>query len=174
MALEGHRWVAAEPRRNGFDLWGYQDDTPETVYLGSGANEEQLEKPKKSTVSRRTSHRIILESLSAWVLEFRKSEVSCLPGPKGRFGGCGASHQTPSARSPDSYGICDSIRPRDLDLESATFARSIARLLIACTGSDEIFKFLRINPSEIEERTVKRAVVVVGSRSVGQISPTFV
>ena len=28
----------------GFDLWGYQDDTPETVYLGSGANEEQLEK----------------------------------------------------------------------------------------------------------------------------------
>ena len=43
-ALDGHRWVAAEPRRNGFDLWGYQDDTPEIVYLGSGANEEQLEK----------------------------------------------------------------------------------------------------------------------------------
>jgi hypothetical protein len=42
--LDGHRWVAAEPRRNGFGLWGYQDDTPETVYLGSGANEEQLEK----------------------------------------------------------------------------------------------------------------------------------
>ena len=33
----------AEPRRNGFDLWSYQDDTPEIVYLGSGANEEQLE-----------------------------------------------------------------------------------------------------------------------------------
>jgi hypothetical protein len=43
-ALDGHRWVAAEPRRNGFDLWGYQDDTPEIVYLGSGAYEEQLEK----------------------------------------------------------------------------------------------------------------------------------
>jgi serine/threonine protein kinase len=43
-ALDGHRWVAAEPRRNGFDLWGYQDDAPEIVYLGSGANEEQLEK----------------------------------------------------------------------------------------------------------------------------------
>ena len=43
-ALEGHRWVAAEPRRNGFDLWGYQDDTPEIVYLGSGSHEEQLEK----------------------------------------------------------------------------------------------------------------------------------
>ena len=41
--LDGHRWVAAEPRRNGFDLWGYQDDTPEIVYLGSGANEERLE-----------------------------------------------------------------------------------------------------------------------------------
>jgi hypothetical protein len=36
--------VAAEPRRNGFNLWSYQDDTPEIVYLGSGANEEQLEK----------------------------------------------------------------------------------------------------------------------------------
>src|SRR5262249_46173421 len=43
-ALDGHRWVAAEPRRDGFDLWGYQDDTPEIVYLGSGANEQQLEK----------------------------------------------------------------------------------------------------------------------------------
>jgi hypothetical protein len=42
-ALDGHRWVAAEPRRNGFDLWGYQDDTPEIVHLGSGAHEEQLE-----------------------------------------------------------------------------------------------------------------------------------
>jgi len=39
-----HRWVAAEPRRNGFDLWGYQDDTPKILYLGSGAHEEQLEK----------------------------------------------------------------------------------------------------------------------------------
>ena len=43
-ALDRHRWVAAEPKRNGFDLWGYQDDTPEIVYLGSGAHEEQLEK----------------------------------------------------------------------------------------------------------------------------------
>ena len=43
-ALDGHRWVAAEPRRNGFGLWGYQDDTPEIVYLGRGAYEEQLEK----------------------------------------------------------------------------------------------------------------------------------
>ena len=42
--MDGHRWVAAEPRRNGLDLWGYQDDTPEIVRLGSGANEEQLEK----------------------------------------------------------------------------------------------------------------------------------
>jgi hypothetical protein len=43
-ALDGHRWVAAEPRRNGFALWGYQDDTPEIVYLGSDTHEEQLEK----------------------------------------------------------------------------------------------------------------------------------
>jgi hypothetical protein len=41
---DGHRWVAAEPRRNGFDLWAYQEDTPEIVYLGGGAHEEQLEK----------------------------------------------------------------------------------------------------------------------------------
>jgi hypothetical protein len=40
--MDGHRWVAAEPRRNGFDLWGYQDDTPEIVYLGSGAHEEAV------------------------------------------------------------------------------------------------------------------------------------
>jgi len=43
-AVDGHRWVAAEPRDKGFDLWGYQDDTPEILYLGSGANEERLEK----------------------------------------------------------------------------------------------------------------------------------
>jgi hypothetical protein len=43
-AMDGHRWVAAEPRRNELDLWGYQDDTPEIVHLGSGVNEEQLEK----------------------------------------------------------------------------------------------------------------------------------
>jgi len=42
--LDRHRWVAAEPKRNGFDLWGYQDDMPKMVYLGSGAHEEQLEK----------------------------------------------------------------------------------------------------------------------------------
>ena len=41
---DGHRWVAAEPRRNGFDIWGYQDDTPESVYLGRDISEEQLEK----------------------------------------------------------------------------------------------------------------------------------
>jgi hypothetical protein len=43
-APDEHRWVAAEPRRNGFDLWGYQEDTPEIVYLGSGGGEEELEK----------------------------------------------------------------------------------------------------------------------------------
>jgi hypothetical protein len=43
-AVDGHRWVAAEPRgKTKFDLWGYQDDTPEIVYLGRGANEERLE-----------------------------------------------------------------------------------------------------------------------------------
>ena len=43
-ALDGYRWVAAEPKRKGFDLRGYQEDTSEIVYLGSGAHEEQLEK----------------------------------------------------------------------------------------------------------------------------------
>ena len=43
-AMDGHRWVAAEPRRNELDLWGYQDDTSEIVHLGCCANEEQLEK----------------------------------------------------------------------------------------------------------------------------------
>jgi hypothetical protein len=43
-ALDGHKWVAAEPRRSRFDLWGYQDDTSKIVDLGSGAYKEQLEK----------------------------------------------------------------------------------------------------------------------------------
>jgi hypothetical protein len=43
-ALEGHRWVAAEPRSNQFDLWGYQHDTPEIVCVGSDVDEEQPEK----------------------------------------------------------------------------------------------------------------------------------
>jgi hypothetical protein len=43
-AVDGHRWVAAEPRKNGFDLWGYQYDAAEVVYLGGDANEEKLEK----------------------------------------------------------------------------------------------------------------------------------
>jgi hypothetical protein len=42
--VDGHRWVAAEPGRNGFVLWGYQDDTAEVVHLGSGTHEEELEK----------------------------------------------------------------------------------------------------------------------------------
>jgi hypothetical protein len=42
-AVNGHRWVAAEPGRNKFNLWGYQDDTSEIFYLGSGADEEKLE-----------------------------------------------------------------------------------------------------------------------------------
>jgi hypothetical protein len=42
-AVDGHRWVAAEPGRNKFNLWGYQDDTFEIFYLGSGAAEEKLE-----------------------------------------------------------------------------------------------------------------------------------
>ena len=36
--------MAAEPRKNAFDLWGYHDDAAEVVFLGSGANEEKLEK----------------------------------------------------------------------------------------------------------------------------------
>jgi hypothetical protein len=42
--VDGCRWVAAEPRKNGFELWGYQDDTAEVVHLGSGTHEEKLEK----------------------------------------------------------------------------------------------------------------------------------
>lgn len=43
-AVDSHRWVAAEPGRNGFELWGYQDDTAEVVHLGSRTHEEELEK----------------------------------------------------------------------------------------------------------------------------------
>lgn len=43
-AQDGHRWVAAEPSMRGFNLWGYQDDTSEVVYLGGDVLEEQVEK----------------------------------------------------------------------------------------------------------------------------------
>lgn len=42
-ARDGHRWVAAEPSTKGFNLWGYQDDTSEVVYLGGDVLEEQVE-----------------------------------------------------------------------------------------------------------------------------------
>ena len=42
--MDGHRWVAVESIRKGFDLWGYQDDTAEVVHLGSGTDEEELDK----------------------------------------------------------------------------------------------------------------------------------
>jgi hypothetical protein len=42
--MDGHRWVAVEPIRKGLDLWGYQDDTAEVVHLGSGTDEEELDK----------------------------------------------------------------------------------------------------------------------------------
>jgi hypothetical protein len=31
---DGSRWVAAEPSRHGFCVWGYDNDTPEVVRLG--------------------------------------------------------------------------------------------------------------------------------------------
>jgi hypothetical protein len=62
--------LASEPRRNGFDLWGYQDDTPEIVYLGSGANEDQLEK-LADQFSRKGS-----QSATAQVLSLRKNKLS--------------------------------------------------------------------------------------------------
>jgi len=43
-ALVNPATVAAEPRKNGVDLWGYQDDKPEIICLGRDVREEQLEK----------------------------------------------------------------------------------------------------------------------------------
>jgi hypothetical protein len=42
-AQDGYRWVAAEPSNRGFNLWGYQDDTSEVVYLGGDIREEQVD-----------------------------------------------------------------------------------------------------------------------------------
>jgi hypothetical protein len=42
-AQDGYRWVAAEPSRSGFNLWGYQDDTSDVVYLGGDIREEQID-----------------------------------------------------------------------------------------------------------------------------------
>src|SRR5271165_2855024 len=35
-APDGHRWVAGEPRKNGYDRWDYRDDRPELFCVGSG------------------------------------------------------------------------------------------------------------------------------------------
>ena len=35
-ASDGHRWVAGELRKNGYDRWDYRDDRPELFYVVSG------------------------------------------------------------------------------------------------------------------------------------------
>jgi hypothetical protein len=41
---DGSRWVAAEPSRYGFCVWGYDNDTPEVVRLGMNLSEREVER----------------------------------------------------------------------------------------------------------------------------------
>jgi len=41
---DGSRWVAAEPSRYGFCVWGYDDDTPEVVRLGQNLSGREVER----------------------------------------------------------------------------------------------------------------------------------
>jgi hypothetical protein len=41
---DGSRWVAAEPSRHGFCVWGYDNDTPEVVRLGVNLSGREVER----------------------------------------------------------------------------------------------------------------------------------
>jgi hypothetical protein len=41
---DGSRWVAAEPSRYGFCVWGYDNDTPEVVRLGVNLTGREVER----------------------------------------------------------------------------------------------------------------------------------
>ena len=41
---DGSRWVAAEPSRYGFCVWGYDDDTPKVVRLGVNLSGREVER----------------------------------------------------------------------------------------------------------------------------------
>jgi hypothetical protein len=41
---DGSRWVAAEPSRYGFCVWGYDNDTPEVVRLGENLSGLEVER----------------------------------------------------------------------------------------------------------------------------------
>jgi hypothetical protein len=41
---DGSRWVAAEPSRYGFCVWGYHNDTPEVVCLGGNLSRREVER----------------------------------------------------------------------------------------------------------------------------------
>jgi hypothetical protein len=41
---DGSRWVAAEPSKYGFCVWGYDNDTPEVVRLGENLSGHEVER----------------------------------------------------------------------------------------------------------------------------------
>jgi hypothetical protein len=41
---DGSRWVAAEPSRYGFCVWGYDDDRPEVARLGVNLSGREVER----------------------------------------------------------------------------------------------------------------------------------
>ena len=41
---DGSRWVAAEPSRYGFCVWGYDNDAPEVVRLGVNLSGREVER----------------------------------------------------------------------------------------------------------------------------------
>ena len=41
---DGSRWVAAEPSRYGFCVWGYDNETPEVVCLGVNLTGREVER----------------------------------------------------------------------------------------------------------------------------------
>jgi len=49
---DGSRWVAAEPSRYGFCVWGYDNDAPEVVRLGVNLSRREVERLVDAGVER--------------------------------------------------------------------------------------------------------------------------
>ena len=47
-SYDGSRWVAAEPSRYGFCVWGYDNDTPEVIRLGENLSGREVERLAES------------------------------------------------------------------------------------------------------------------------------
>jgi len=54
---DGTRWVAAEPSRYGFSVWGYDNDAPVVVRLGENLSGREVERVAELFLAEKTEER---------------------------------------------------------------------------------------------------------------------